>query len=242
MLTPKRLAAVILAALLLVPGGARAQTAPCHFILGFLTLHDLIADHVGTCIDNQGYASNGDAQQLTTTGLMVWRKADNWTAFTDGNRTWLMGPYGLASRFNTQRFPWEPDYGNSGLTPAPPEPAAANLVQQDTAAALAIFPTQIAALAAGDGVTYGRTLAGHVDSPADAALIQTLQAAGIHYSLDDEKLISLDDGRAVVQTTVTTTGTAPGFRNNRTVLNHTVIHEGSGWKDLSSLVMKVEYL
>jgi hypothetical protein len=38
---------------------------------------------------------------------MVWRKADNWTAFTDGYRTWLNGPLGLQSRLNTECFSWE---------------------------------------------------------------------------------------------------------------------------------------
>jgi len=51
---------------------------------------------------------NGDALQLTTTGgMLVWRKADNWTAFTDGYRSWINGPNGLQERLNTQRFSWE---------------------------------------------------------------------------------------------------------------------------------------
>ena len=37
-------------------------------------------------------------------GLLVWRKADNHTAFTDGYRTWVNGPYGLQVRLNTARF------------------------------------------------------------------------------------------------------------------------------------------
>jgi hypothetical protein len=233
---------LLLAGLLVLPGTAQAQTQTCQFVLGFRTLHDLISDHAGDCRDNQGYAVNGDAQQLTTKGLMVWRKADNWTAFTDGYQTWLMGPYGLVERLNTQRYPWEPDYGMSSLTPAPSELLPPDQVAADRAAAVALFQTQMAALGAGDGEAYGRTLAGHIDGPWDLALIQTLLAAGIKYKLDDEQLISLDDGRAVVQTTVTTTGTASGFRNSRTVTNHTAIHEGGGWKDLTSLVMKVEYI
>jgi plastocyanin len=39
----------------------------------------------------------------------VWRKADNWTAFTDGHQTWLNGPFGLQRRLNTTRFAWEGD-------------------------------------------------------------------------------------------------------------------------------------
>ena len=38
---------------------------------------------------------------------MIWRKADNWTAFTDGNRTWINGPFGLQSRLNTELLDWE---------------------------------------------------------------------------------------------------------------------------------------
>jgi hypothetical protein len=38
---------------------------------------------------------------------MVWRKADNWTAFTDGSTTWISGPNGVQERGNDQRFPWE---------------------------------------------------------------------------------------------------------------------------------------
>src|SRR5439155_10452091 len=39
--------------------------------------------------------------------LLVWRKADNFTAFTDGYRTWVQGPFGLQKRLNTERFAWE---------------------------------------------------------------------------------------------------------------------------------------
>jgi hypothetical protein len=45
-------------------------------------------------------------------GLLVWRKADNWTAFTDGYRTWINGPAGIQQRLNTQRFSWEPNPDN----------------------------------------------------------------------------------------------------------------------------------
>jgi hypothetical protein len=39
--------------------------------------------------------------------LLVWRAADNWTAFTDGASTWINGPLGIQSRPNSQRFVWE---------------------------------------------------------------------------------------------------------------------------------------
>jgi len=38
---------------------------------------------------------------------MAWRKADNWTAFTNGYLTWINGPTGLVNRLNTDRFSWE---------------------------------------------------------------------------------------------------------------------------------------
>jgi hypothetical protein len=88
---------------------ARAQTAGCQFVLGFQALHDLDPADIGDCTENQGFAANGDAQQHTNKGLMAWRKADNWTAFTNGYMTWINGPTGLVARLNTQRFTWEQD-------------------------------------------------------------------------------------------------------------------------------------
>jgi hypothetical protein len=88
-------------------GSARAQ-ANCQFVLGFATLRNLIgAQTVGVCLENQRSAANGNAEQKTIGGLLVWRKADNWTAFTDGYRTWINGPLGLQQRLNVERFPWE---------------------------------------------------------------------------------------------------------------------------------------
>lgn len=93
-----------------------ADAAKCQFVLGFKSLHDLAPADIGDCAGNQASMPNGDAQQQTANGLMVWRKADNWTAFTNGNKTWLNGPDGLAVRLNTDRFPWEADYGLATLT------------------------------------------------------------------------------------------------------------------------------
>lgn len=102
---------VVLIAVLvnLIPGAvAQAQSPPsCRFILGFAALAAAIPQQVGTCLDNQAFAANGDALQHTTSGLLVWRKADNWTAFTDGYHSWLNGPNGIQERLNTQRFSWE---------------------------------------------------------------------------------------------------------------------------------------
>ena len=108
------LAVTLMAALFAGPGHgaapAAAQAPGCQFVLGFAALRDLIGPPlVGQCLEEQRFAANGDAVQQTTGGLLAWRKADNWTAFTDGARTWINGPQGLAQRPNTTRFPWEGD-------------------------------------------------------------------------------------------------------------------------------------
>ena len=107
---------------------AAAPSGPCQFILGFAALHNLDPQDIGDCVDNQAFAPNGDAQQHTTKGLMAWRKADNWTAFTNGYRTWINGPAGLVNRLNTgPLFPWE--------SPTPPAPPAAPAAPPPPAAA-----------------------------------------------------------------------------------------------------------
>ncbi len=105
------LVSVSLLALLFSPLAVAHPTfgaAQCRFELGFKVLHDLIPDIVGECLEDVHYnPSNGDGLQETINGLLVWRKYDNFTAFTDGNHTWINGPYGLQKRLNTERFTWE---------------------------------------------------------------------------------------------------------------------------------------
>ncbi len=88
------------------PGSPSAAPA---FRLGFAALAAQIPSIVGVPLEDEHYAANGDSQQRTTTGLMVWRKADNWTAFTNGYMTWVNGPFGIQQRSNADRFPWEAD-------------------------------------------------------------------------------------------------------------------------------------
>jgi len=55
-------------------------------------------------------------------GAMYVRDTDSWqplpaynvTAFTDGYRTWVNGPFGIEERLNSQRFPWEAGSGAPG--------------------------------------------------------------------------------------------------------------------------------
>lgn len=86
------------------PGLAQAS---CQFTLGFKDLHDAMPDVVGNCQDDPTTAPNGDLQQHTSRGLLIWRPPENWTSFTDGNTTWIQGPYGLQQRPNSQHFEWE---------------------------------------------------------------------------------------------------------------------------------------
>src|SRR5438093_5613197 len=100
-----------------------AAAANCQFVLGFKILHDLIPHTMGDCLADEHHAPNGDALQETSGptgagGLLVWRKADNWTAYTDGYHSWVNGPNGVQERLNTERFPWEHD-----TQTAPPAPA-----------------------------------------------------------------------------------------------------------------------
>lgn len=101
----------------LYPRTVGAQS-PCSFTLGFAALRDTIPDEVGNCLDDELHdAHTGDALQHTTTGLLVWRKSDNWTAFTDGFQSWVNGPLGLQQRLNDQRFSWEANPDHLAIVP-----------------------------------------------------------------------------------------------------------------------------
>ena len=101
---------LIMAALLVGIAVASAGVAwgdTLQFKLGFKVLADQIPQVVGQPLENEHYTIDGDALQQTTGGLLVWRKADNSTAFTDGASTWVNGPQGLQERVNKERFDWE---------------------------------------------------------------------------------------------------------------------------------------
>ena len=105
-----RLPLLILLSMALVvarPVAPAQADSGCGYVLGFAALHALAPVAVGDCLDNQAYAANGDALQHTANGLLVWRKADNFTAFTNGALTWVNGPFGIEQRGNDERFSWE---------------------------------------------------------------------------------------------------------------------------------------
>lgn len=99
---------------------AAAQQPSCRFVLGFAALRDLVGpSKVGNCLEDEHFnLENGNAEQRTSGGLLVWRKIDNFTAFTDGGTTWVNGPNGLQSRPNAERFSWERDPVEPGAGPS----------------------------------------------------------------------------------------------------------------------------
>ncbi len=117
-------------------GTASSQGESCRFVLGFAALRERVgAEKVGRCLEDERFnAENGNAEQRTSGGLLVWRKVDNWTAYTDGASTWINGPEGLATRPNTERFAWEKDpvsparssAASASSPPASSSPAAAS--------------------------------------------------------------------------------------------------------------------
>ena len=149
----------------LAPGVVAAQTG-CMFQLGFKAIYDQIPQMVGRCVEDEHMnVFSGNAEQRTTAhhgqgGLLVWRKADNWTAYTDGHWTWVNGPNGLQRRLNAERFAWESDGRPVTVPPAtsPPRPSAPTVeqcMQLPPNAGRALLEACIAVLEASLGIESG---------------------------------------------------------------------------------------
>lgn len=117
------------------------------FRLGFKDLAGQIPGVAGELVEDEHYGANGDSIQATTAGLMVWRRADNWTAFTDGSTTWVNGPHGIESRSNDERFDWEAD---------PPAEAEQRTIYPESipVASIQLQPVGTAAVTELPGVQY----------------------------------------------------------------------------------------
>ena len=103
---------ILVLASLFAFGVDRADAADCEFVLGFAALQSAAPDTVGDCLENElHHPADGITRQQTTEGVLLWRKADNHTSFTDGHRTWVAGPQGLQQRAVGDRFAWESDAG-----------------------------------------------------------------------------------------------------------------------------------
>lgn len=127
-------------------GTARAQTGgECEFVLGFRTLHDSMADVVGTCISDEMFdPMSGRSVQPTTGGLLILRKSYNWLGFTNPSSTWVAVSTGLERRANEERLPWE--------LAIPPSPTLAARCDKDATE----LADELATFGSTDGLT--RTL------------------------------------------------------------------------------------
>src|SRR5262249_15444387 len=116
-------------------------------------------DTVGDCLEDEHVnATNGDVEQRTTGGLLVWRQVDSVALFTDGVTSWVIGPDGLQSRPSADRFSWEN---------APEEPSQVTPSSDDagTAASLPPGAPSLFILAPPEATSTGTSA-----SPAPAAL------------------------------------------------------------------------
>ena len=166
-------AAALLGLILALLASTPATAADCEFRLGFKALRDLIGhDIVGECLEDEHYNAIGDSNQHTTGGLLAWRKADNWTAFTDGYRTWVNGPDGLQQRLNAERFEWEADYAEITGQAAKPALTRDALRNAEYAANFPSFGTlQRDRIGAQDPLAFGDL---NGDGTDDAALVLLL--------------------------------------------------------------------
>lgn len=150
--------------------------AGCSFVRGFATLRDLVgAQKVGACLEDERFnGENGNAEQQTAGGLLVWRKADNFTAFTDGATTWVNGPNGLQTRPNGERFSWELDPVTTARSSpsSPPAPSS-------SPASVSVGSGTTAPAGAGASASTGaaQTAPAAVSSPAPAATSTATRAA-----------------------------------------------------------------
>jgi hypothetical protein len=123
-MSPHRVAVAAASILLLIVSLTASAQPSCTFTLGFQMLRDQMREIVGDCLENEHFNQvNGNAEQRTTAGLLVWRKCDNWTAFTNGTTTWIHGPTGLVTRPNAgPLFPFESPSCPNSSAPVQPQP------------------------------------------------------------------------------------------------------------------------
>lgn len=86
--------------------------------------------------------------------------------------------------------------------------------------------------------------AGNARASTEASLRQ-LAPLKLRYSLEDIKVLSIQNRRAVVRVVQTTRASQPmsvPFRDNRSTFDHTLVKESGGWKVLSSVVISTQFL
>jgi hypothetical protein len=188
----RRLAATLIVAVTLVLLYGTVDVngqASCRFVLGFATLREQVgADKVGQCLEDEHFnLDNGNAEQRTSGGLMVWRKIDNFTAFTDGGTTWVNGPNGVQNRPNSERFSWERDPVTAPTVARAAQPAAP-ASGNNPAPSSAIAPPQVsqAAPAATSTLTPTATPTSTVGATATATKTATPTANPVEARFSDK--------------------------------------------------------
>ena len=102
------IAALLTGLLAAAPTGTALAQGGCRLEQRFVAIHDQVPEIVGECAEApRTNATNGNVEQRTTKGELVWRSADNRAVFTNGSMTWIIGPNGLQSRANSTTFDWE---------------------------------------------------------------------------------------------------------------------------------------
>jgi phosphohistidine phosphatase SixA len=90
---------------------ASLSPVACKITLGFATMRDLVGEATaGRCLeDERQMPSNGNADQRTSTGLLVYRALDQCVLFVGATQTWINRDGAAVTRPNDQRFEWEGD-------------------------------------------------------------------------------------------------------------------------------------
>jgi hypothetical protein len=231
-----KLPRLLLALFLILPWAdarpAAAQTPACEYKLGFKLIADQMPETLGACLENEHFnPANGNSEQRTTAhhgqgGLLVWRKADNWTAFTDGHRTWVNGPFGLQERLNTERFEWESD----PILPPTPVEAPPPVAQPPYPAAVVNFSLDSTTIAVGQCSTARWStanaraiflLGAGVDTAAQPAAgdRQVCPTASTIYTLNVVDLGGTTITRAITLNVSGTAGPTVNFWADRTTIN-----------------------
>jgi phosphohistidine phosphatase SixA len=83
----------------------------CQFALGFGQMRDLVGPStVGDCLENERQiAGNGNVEQRTSNGLLVFRAIDQRLLFVGANQTWINRDGTIVARPNEERLEWEGD-------------------------------------------------------------------------------------------------------------------------------------
>lgn len=82
----------------------------CHFAPAFTAITTVLSSTIGACLDEATVdRHSGDLIQNTQHGLLVQAHTTRFVSFSDGYHTWIIGPFGLQERLNSERFFWEPN-------------------------------------------------------------------------------------------------------------------------------------